>query len=52
MSPSRKIVATGQQGSFPKIFLWNPRLGQKDIPADMCLEADPPGRMMERKVPR
>jgi len=61
------LVATGQLGKFPKVFVWNPmsspdptdtpfkeaarRVLYKDIPAVLCFEAVPPKRLFERKVP-
>ena len=66
MSPSRKLVATGQMGMFPKVFVWNPmsspdptdspfkeasrRILHKDIPAIFCMESLPPDRLVDRKV--
>ena len=66
VSPSRKSVATGQMGRYPKIFVWNPlsspdptdtplreasrRLLHHDIPALFCMETVPPDRLTERKI--
>ena len=66
VSPSRKFVATGQMGQYPKIFVWNPiaspdpsdspfkeaavRILYHDIPALFCMEELPPKRLMDRRV--
>ena len=68
LSPSRSLVATGQMGKFPKVFVWNPvsspdpndspfkeparRILHKDMPGIYCMEALPPARLVDRRVRR